>query len=147
MSFLENMNNNPEFLNDFLKYSAYITFKSNLTVDEMYLDIRTFFRYLIFTKNENNVEFDINTFRTIDISEITLNDMKNVSSHVIDNYLYFVKNSLDNSAKTRNRKLASLKKLFMYLDNQNLISINPVRNASCAKVEKRHPKHTANLNL
>ena len=62
MSFLENMNNNPEFLNDFLKYSAYITFKSNLTVDEMYLDIRTFFRYLIFSKNENNVEFDINTF-------------------------------------------------------------------------------------
>ena len=58
MSFLENMNNNPEFLNDFLKYSAYITFKSNLTVDEMYLDIRTFFRYLIFSKNENNVEFD-----------------------------------------------------------------------------------------
>ena len=50
MSFLENMNNNPEFLNDFLKYSAYITFKSNLTVDEMYLDIRTFFRYLIFSK-------------------------------------------------------------------------------------------------
>lgn len=71
-------------------------------------------------------------------------DMKNVSSNVIDNYLYFVKNSLDNSAKTRNRKLASLKKLFMYLDNQNLISINPVRNASCAKVEKRHPKY---LNL
>ena len=32
----------------------------------------------------------------------------------------------------------------MYLDNQNLISINPVRNASCAKVEKRHPKY---LNL
>ena len=63
MSFLENMNNNPEFLNDFLKYSAYITFKSNLTVDEMYLDIRTFFRYLIFSKNENNVEFDINTFK------------------------------------------------------------------------------------
>ena len=141
MSFLENMNNNPEFLNDFLKYSAYITFKSNLTVDEMYLDIRTFFRYLIFSKNENNVEFDINTFKTIDISEITLNDMKDVSSQVIDNYLYFVKNSLDNSAKTRNRKLASLKKLFMYLDNQNLISINPVRNASCAKVEKRHPKY------
>ena len=76
MSFLENMNNNPEFLNDFLKYCAYITFKSNLTVDEMYLDIRTFFRYLIFSKNENNVEFDINTFKTIDISEITLNDMK-----------------------------------------------------------------------
>ena len=47
------MNNNPEFLNDFLKYSAYITFKSNLTVDEMYLDIRTFFRYLIFSKNRS----------------------------------------------------------------------------------------------
>ena len=99
MSFLENMNNNPEFLNDFLKYSAYITFKSNLTVNEMYLDIRTFFRYLIFSKNENNVEFDINTFKTIDISEITLNDMKDVSSQVIDNYLYFVKNSLDNKVK------------------------------------------------
>lgn len=144
MSFLEALNNNPDFLNDFLKYSAYITFKSNLTVDEMYLDIRTFFRYIIFSKEQNNVEFDINKFKEINISEITLKEMENVTTQVINNYIFFLKYTLDNSAKTRNRKLASLKKLFMYLDNQNLISFNPTRNITRAKVEKRNPKY---LNL
>ena len=32
MSFLENMNNNPEFLNDFLKWKTCLMVNSNITV-------------------------------------------------------------------------------------------------------------------
>lgn len=140
MSFLTYQEQNPEFLNNFLKYNAYITFKSNLTVDEMYLDIRTFFRYLIFSQKEYIEEFNIDEFRKIDIKVLTLNDMDKVTFNTINDYIYFLKYTLDNCTKTRNRKLASLKNLFSYLDNQNLISFNPARNTSSAKVEKRNPK-------
>lgn len=69
------------------------------------------------------------------------NPLSKVTSNTIDEYIYFLKYSLNNSAKTRNRKLASLKKIFSYLDNQNLISINPTRNCCRAKVEKRQPRY------
>ena len=141
MSFMDYQSQNPDFLNDFLKFQAYITFKSNLTVDEMYLDIRTFFRYLIYSEMPDTTDFKIEFFRAISIKKITLDDMSKVTSKTIDEYIYFLKYSLNNCAKTRNRKLASLKKLFSYLDNQNLISINPTRNCCRAKVEKRQPRY------
>lgn len=144
MSFIINQENNPEFLNNYLKFQAYITFKSDLTVEEMYTDIRTFFRYLIYINKKENKEFNIDDFKKIEINEITLSDMEAVTNSTINDFIYFLRYNLDNCAKTRNRKLASIKKLFTYLDNQNLISHNPALNISRAKVEKRQPKY---LNL
>lgn len=144
MSFIINQENNPEFLNNYLKFQAYITFKSDLTVEEMYTDIRTFFRYLIYINKKENKEFNIDDFKKIEINEITLSDMEAVTNSTINDFIYFLRYNLDNCAKTRNRKLASIKKLFTYLDNQNLISHNPALNISRAKVEKKQPKY---LNL
>lgn len=144
MSFIINQEKNPEFLNNFLKYQAYITFKSELTVEEMYTDIRTFFRYLIYIKNIENEEFDVEKFKKIEIVNISLSDMEAMTISKINDFIYFLRNKLDNCAKTRNRKLASIKKLFSFLDNQNLISHNPALHVSRAKIEKRQPKY---LNL
>ena len=71
MSFIEYRDSNPEFLNAFLNYQAFITFKSNSTVDEMYLDIRTFLRYIKYINISNNQEFKIEEFRKILIKDIT----------------------------------------------------------------------------
>ena len=46
MSFLKYQKQNPEFLNNYLKYKAYIEFKSKTTVDETYFDLRTLFRFV-----------------------------------------------------------------------------------------------------
>ena len=54
-------------------------------------------------------------------------------------------NILQNDAKTRNRKLASCKRLFEYLVTNNLINLNPAKSLSSARVEKRTPKYL-NLN-
>lgn len=144
MSFLSNQENNPEFLINYLKFQAYITFKSDLTVEEMYTDIRTFFRYLIYSNYQENKNFDIDEFKSIDISNITLSDVDEVTSLKIDDFIYFLRYKLNNCAKTRNRKLSSIKKLFAYLYNQNLISSNPTKSVARAKIEKRQPKY---LNL
>ena len=145
MSFIEYREYNPEFINTFLNYQAFITFKSNSTVDEMYLDIRTFLRYIKYINTSNNTEFKIEEFRKIDIKDLTLQDMNKITFNTINDFIYFLKYSLDNSAKSRNRKLASIKKLFAYLDSQNLINSNPTKNINRAKVEKRQPKYL-NLN-
>lgn len=145
MSFIEYREYNPEFINAFLNYQAFITFKSNSTVDEMYLDIRTFLRYIKYINTSNNKEFKIEEFRKIDIKDLTLQDMNKITFNTINDFIYFLKYSLDNSAKSRNRKLASIKKLFAYLDSQNLINSNPTKNINRAKVEKRQPKYL-NLN-
>ena len=145
MSFIEYQEYNPEFINAFLNYQAFITFKSNSTVDEMYLDIRTFLRYIKYINTSNNTEFKIEEFRKIDIKDLTLQDMNKITFNTINDFIYFLKYSLDNSAKSRNRKLASIKKLFAYLDSQNLINSNPTKNINRAKVEKRQPKYL-NLN-
>ena len=42
MSFLEYQKQSPEFLNNYLKYVRYITFRAETTVDETYFDLRTF---------------------------------------------------------------------------------------------------------
>ena len=56
---------------------------------------------------------------------MTPEDFQNVSKQDIDKFLYFLKYDLDNSPKTRNRKLATLKKFFEYMYNNNYITNNP----------------------
>ena len=72
MSFIDYQENNPEFLNKYLKYQAFITFKSNSTVDEMYLDIRTFLRYIKYVNMSNIKDFNIEEFRKISIKDINI---------------------------------------------------------------------------
>ena len=46
MSFLKYQNESPEIINNYLKYKAYVEFKSKATADSTYFDLRTLFRYL-----------------------------------------------------------------------------------------------------
>ena len=46
MSFLKYQRQSPEFLNNYLKYKAYIEFRAKTTADETYFDLRTLLRYI-----------------------------------------------------------------------------------------------------
>ncbi len=142
-TFLAYQQENPEFLNNYLKYNRYISFKADTTVNESYYDLRTFFRFI---KVINNDKYDINKitndeFRTIDIIDVTLEDIIQVSENIIDQFICFLTENLDNCPKSRNKKLASLKRFYEYLSNNNMITINPTRNCRTAKVGKRLPKY------
>lgn len=143
MSFLRYQKQTPEFLNNYLKYKAFIEFKSKTTTDEIYFDLRTLLRYIKLLKTDKD---KINTitrdeFKEISIMDITMSDLNNITANNIEKYIIFLGNILNNDAKTRNRKLTSTKKFFEYLETNNFISINPVRNMTSGKVEKRIPKH------
>lgn len=146
MSFLEHQKQNPEFLNNYLKYNRYISFCSDSTVDEEYFDLRTFFRYIKLIKSDENTINNITAkeFKKIEIADITIDDVSKVTQNTINNFLCFLSYTLDNCAKTRNKKLASIKKLYKYLLTNNFITYNPTSTVRTAKIEKRQPKY---LNL
>lgn len=143
MSFLVYEIQNPEFLNNYLKYRRYIEFCSQTTINEEYFDLRTFLRYLIW-KKKNLKDFNIDNFKEIEIKDLTLDDMADVSETDIDDFLLFLNSALNNSPKTRNKKLASLKGFFNYLNINNHIGCNPTRNLKSTNPGKRLPKY---LNL
>lgn len=73
-----------------------------------------------------------------------INDFKAITKQDIDNYLYFLKYELNNNPKTRNRKLASLKRFFEYLSKNNYITADPTKFTKTAQTGKRLPQY---LNL
>lgn len=143
MSFLKYQKQNPEFLNNYLKYKAYIEFKSKTTANETYFDLRTLFRYIKLFLYDEDKFYTITPeeFRAITISDVTINDLSKITQNNLEKYIIFLSNTLNNDIKTRNRKLTSAKKFFEYLEVNNFISINPARNISSGKVEERIPKY------
>lgn len=137
MSFLKYQKQNPTFLNDYLKYQRYIAGYSEMTVNEYYYDLRTFFRFLrAYNLNilDNISKSDL---KKIEIKTITIKELNMVTENIIDNFIIFLNYNLCNIPKTRNRKLASLKRFFEYLSNNNLISNNPAKEIHTAKIEVR----------
>lgn len=144
-SFLEYQRYNPEFLNNYLKYNRFIVGKAESTINETFLDLRTFFRYVKIMDDKNLINtISEENFRKIEIYDVKIDDLRNVTSTIISNFISFLRNTLNNEAKTRNRKLTSIRKFYKYLFDNNHISINPVQEIASAKVEERYPKY---LNL
>lgn len=140
MYFLKHYKENPDFLNNYLKYYSIIELSAETSVDEAYFDLRSFFRYLKLNKSDENI-YDQELIKNIKIDDITLDDMNNVKHSTIDDFIFYSRNTLNNSPKTRNRKLSTLRKFFKYLFNNNLIHHNPTLNTRYATIGKRNPKY------
>lgn len=146
MSFLKYQKENPEFLNNYLKYKRYIEFCAETSVDEAYFDLRTLFRYIKLSlyHTEKLKDITIAEFKEVTIKEITINDLGKITQFSIDKYIVFLSNTLNNDVSTRNRKIASAKKLFEYLEINNHITFNPTKWTEYGRVKDRLPVY---LNL
>lgn len=128
----------PEVIKDFLGYAQNIKGKSQKTVDEYYLDLRTFFRYIKLLKGlvKSDTEFD-----EISISDIDIALIKTITLTDIYSFMDYAINDRHNSAKTRARKTSSIKAFFSYITNKRcLISINPAEELEVPKAKKALPK-------
>lgn len=143
MSFLKYQKQSPEFLSNYLKYKRYIDFGAQTTTDETFFDLRTLFRYVklyLYDKNKL-VNITKEEFKKIDITDVTIEDLEKMKQNDLQNYLFFLDSTLENVSKTRNRKLASMKRLYEYLETNNLINVNPTKWMQSATIEKRQPKY------
>lgn len=129
----------PPVIRDFLTYSETIKGKSSRSVDEYYLDLQTFFRYILLIRGKvgKDTEFDKISISDVDaelISSITISDLYS--------FIVFCKDNRGNSAATRARKTSTLRIFFKYLTNQiHLIDVNPAEMLDSPKVKQALPKH------
>ncbi len=131
-------NSMPAYLRDFLIYSSSILNKSQLTVNEQYLDIRTFYRYLLLSRGLVDSSID---FEKIDITEFNEEILKSVSLNDIYMFLIFCKDVRNNSAKTRARKCSTIRTYFKFLtNNKNVLSTNPAALLDTPKTQQEIPK-------
>ncbi len=126
----------PDFCVQYLVYLQVVRSLSPLTVREYYLDLRTFFRYLKEGDGLSEEEFN-----RVDASDYSLDRFKKVNLFKLHEYLSFRQSELNNSAKSRMRKISSLRGLYRYLMTQKLISENPALDLRSPKTEKKLPHY------
>lgn len=126
----------PDFCRKYLLYLQTVRSLSPLTVREYYLDLRTFFRYLKVRDTVSEEEFN-----AVDASDCTLEVLKKVTIEDLYEYQSFRMSERNNSARSRMRKISSLRGLYKYLMTQKLITENPTLDLRAPKIEKRLPHY------
>ena len=129
----------PEILKEFLGYMQTIKGKSPKTVEEYYLDLRTFFRYI---KRSRGMISPAVPFEDISIEDVDLALIETITLTDVFEYMNFVLSERSNNAATRARKSSSLRAFFRYLTNKTgKLKYNPVQELDTPKLKKSLPKY------
>ncbi len=140
----------PEILRSFLMYHETIKGHAKTTVDEYYLDLRVFFRFLKLNRGlvPRDTELD-----AIDIRDVDLDFVKCVTLTEVYEYLAFlsrdrVRNQHSRqqtyglTASSRARKIATIRSYYKYLTvKAKLLDENPVQDLDSPKVPKSLPRY------
>ena len=102
-------------LKEYLYYLQTIRQKSLKTVDEYYIDLRTFFRYLKRARRlvDASVDFD-----EIKIDDIDLELLRSITLTDAYEYMNYLQRERNNQAAARSRKVSSLRGFFKYITNK-----------------------------
>lgn len=130
----------PSLLREYASTMAVVRGNSEKTVCEYLLDLRTFFRFYIMKRDD--LDLDADEFEKISIKAIDVEDLKNITSSFILEYLLYTGYERKNSSTTRSRKLCSIKSFFKYAHTRkHLIDTNPAADIEAPKKSKTLPKY------
>ena len=140
----------PQILRDFLIYHETIRGHSKATVDEYYLDLRTFFRFLKLSRGlvPRTTELDEISIADVDVpfvASVTL-------AEVYDFLAYLARDRVKQanspepeyglSAASRARKISAIRSFFKYLTMKaKLLDENPVQDLDSPKIHKTLPRY------
>ena len=140
----------PRILLEFLSYHETVKAHSQKTVDEYYLDLRNFFRYM---KQLREPELSGCEPEQIDIRDIGIQFIRSITLTDVYSYLAYLsrerpqrpnreKSSKGLSAASRARKVATLRSFFNYLCNKvHLLQENPIQDIDSPKIRKTLPRY------
>lgn len=142
----------PQILRDFLVYHETIQNHSHKTVDEYFLDLRNFFRFL---KLHKNLVPKDTTIDSIDISDINLEFVSSITLTDVYDYMGYLSRdraahpnsdstTYGLTAASRARKVAAIRSFYKYLTNKaKLITENPMQNLESPRQKKVLPRYLA----
>lgn len=132
----------PPVLRDFLVYHETIQGHSRQTVDEYYLDLRNFFRFL---KHEKNLVPGTIPLDDIPIDDADLSLVRGVTLTDIYSYMNYLSRDRGLNNASRARKVATIRSFYKYLTNKaKLLEVNPVQDLDSPRIKKSLPRY---LNL
>ena len=142
----------PQILRDFLVYHETIQNHSHKTVDEYFLDLRNFFRFL---KLHKHLVPKDTTIDSIDISDINLEFVSSITLTDVYDYMGYLSRdraahpnsdstTYGLTAASRARKVAAIRSFYKYLTNKaKLITENPMQNLESPRQKKVLPRYLA----
>lgn len=126
-------------LKEYLYYQQTIRQKSVKTVDEYFLDLRTFFRFIKI--NRHIVPADT-VFEDIIIDDIDLAFLKIIDLNDAYEYMNYLQRERGNNASSRARKCSSLKGFFKYITKKkHYLESDPMDELEMPKKKKALPKY------
>lgn len=126
-------------LKEYLFYLQTIRQKSIKTVDEYFIDLRTFFRFIKQIRGLVNSNID---FEEIKIDDIGLDLIKTVTLNDAYEFMNYLQRDRLNKSAARARKCSSLKGFFKFITNkQHLLEVNPIEELEVPKKKKSLPKY------
>lgn len=140
----------PKILLEFLSYHETVKAHSQKTVDEYYLDLRNFFRYMKQLRDPSLADLSMDE---IDIRDIGIEFIGSITLTDVYSYLAYLSRDRLNrpnsensdrglSASTRARKVATLRSFFNYLCNKvHLLPDNPIKDIDSPKIKKTLPRY------
>lgn len=132
----------PSILRDFLVYHETIQGHSRRTVDEYFLDLRNFFRFL---KQSKHLAPKDTSFDDISIDDVDLSLIRDISLSDIYSYMNFLSRNRGLNNTSRARKVATIRSFYKYLTNKaKLLEFNPVQDLDSPRLKKSLPRY---LNL
>lgn len=139
MNYNISMETLPSLVREFASYKSVIQNASEKTVSEYMLDLRTFFRFLL--ARDRNISPESEDFEAIDISQIDLDYIKNITTEDIYAFLMYADNVRKNMAAAKSRKLSAIKGFFKYLTTKRMmLDENPAINIEAPKKKQALPK-------
>ena len=139
----------PQLLRDFLTYHENIKGQSSKTIQEYYLDLRMFLRFMVLMKQEMPYDTPLDS---IVIKQIDLSFLESISTSDVFDFLSYLANDrvkFEDSqseetgigAAARARKLSAIKSFFKYLTvRTKQLKENPVQDLEFPKIRKSLPK-------
>ena len=126
-------------LKDYLSYQGTVRQKSKKTVDEYFLDLRTFFRFLKVYRKTVPAETE---FENIRIDDIDTDFLKKVDLTEAYEFMNYLVRERELNASSRARKCSSLKGFFKYITTKkHLLDSDPVDELELPKKKKALPKY------
>lgn len=130
----------PDCMREFANYKRAIQGCSAKTVEEYMTDLRTFARYLVTV--EQGLEPCDETFRSVRISDLTVDFFGRVKMTQITEYLSYLMDGRENNERTRGRKLSAIKAFYKYLVSKvHKLDYNPAVEIETPKFKKSLPKY------
>lgn len=139
----------PPVLRDFLAYHETIQGHSSKTVDEYFLDLRTFLRYM---KIEKSLVPRSTPLDDISIDDVDVSLVRAVTLADVYSYLSFLSRSRAKNhnapqagcgleASTRARKVASIRSFYKYLVNKaKVLTENPIQELDAPRQRQTLPR-------